>query len=102
MIHVLATITLHPGKRAEWLTVFKGLVPLVHAEDGCIEYGPAIDVPSGLGNQSPVNDDEVVVIEKWASLDALKAHGAAPHMASYRERVKDMVAGVKLRILGPG
>jgi quinol monooxygenase YgiN len=101
MIHVLATITLHPGKRAEWLAVFKELVPLVHAEAGCIEYGPAIDMPTGFANQAAISDDEVVVIEKWASLEALKAHGAAPHMAGYRERVKGLVAGVKLRILGP-
>lgn len=101
MIHVLATITLAPGTRARWLEVFHRLMPLVHAEVGCIEYGPAVDVPTGLSAQGRVNEDEVVVIEKWESLDHLKAHGVAPHMAEYREQVKEMVVGVKLRVLSP-
>jgi len=32
-------------------------------------------------------------------LDALKAHLAAPHMTTYRENVKDLVAGVTLQVL---
>ena len=38
----------------------------------------------------------VTVVEKWASVEALYAHGAAPHMAEYREKVKDYVTGVRL------
>jgi quinol monooxygenase YgiN len=77
-------------------------MPLVHAEDGCIEYAAAVDIDSGISRQEPMNADEAVIIEKWASLDHLKAHLAAPHMATYRERIKGLVVGVKLRILGPG
>src|SRR3954453_9346801 len=102
MIHVLATITLEPGRRAAWLAEFKKLIPLVQAEDGCIEYGVGVDVATGIPAQGPLADDEAVVVEKWASIDALKAHGVAPHMAAYRERVQGMVAGVKLRVLTPG
>ena len=43
MIHVLAIITAKPGKRDAVLTEFKANMPAVHAEKGCIEYGPAID-----------------------------------------------------------
>lgn len=102
MIHVLATITLHPGRRAAWLEEFRRLMPLVHAEDGCVEYVVAVDTPSGLSAQGPPADDEAVVIEKWASLEALKAHTTAPHMAEYRAKAKDMVAGVTLRVLTAG
>lgn len=102
MIQVLATIKLAKGKRAEWASHFKANVPAVQAEEGCIEYALAFDVASGIGMQSPVADDEAVVIEKWASLEHLKAHLAAPHMAAYREKVKGMVEGVTLRVLGPG
>jgi len=31
----------------------------------------------------------------------LKAHLAAPHMAAYREQVKDLVGGVALQVLEP-
>jgi quinol monooxygenase YgiN len=101
MIHVIATVELHEGKRAAFLEEFHRLVPLVHAEDGCLEYGPTVDVASGLGAQGPVRDDVVVIIEKWQSLDALRAHTAAPHMAEYRVRIKELVKSVKLQVLEP-
>jgi quinol monooxygenase YgiN len=101
MIHVLATIRLNPGTRAAFLKEFLKLVPLVHAEDGCIEYGPAIDIASGSPMQEFLGEDAVIVVEKWASVDHLKAHSQAPHMADYRVAVKDYVAGVQLRVLQP-
>ncbi len=101
MVHVLATIRLNSGRRADFLEQFHRLVPLVQAEDGCLEYGPAVDMDSGLDAQEPIVPDVVTVIEKWASLEALKAHLAAPHMDEYRERVAGMVQSVSLRILEP-
>jgi quinol monooxygenase YgiN len=102
MIFVVATVDLHPGTRAAFLAEFRKVVPLVRAEAGCLEYGPAVDVPSGIAVQPPVRNDSVVVLEKWADLPALKAHLAAPHMADYRTRVKDYVVGVQLQVLEPG
>jgi quinol monooxygenase YgiN len=43
----------------------------------------------------------VTVVEKWESPAALHAHLAAPHMASFRERVKGMVTGIEIRVLAP-
>ena len=43
MIHVLAIITAKPGQREAILREFRANIPAVHAEKGCIEYGPAID-----------------------------------------------------------
>lgn len=101
MIHVLATIRLNPGRRADFLAEFRKLVPQVHAEAGCIEYGPAIDIPTPIEAVAPVRDDVIVVIEKWESVQALQDHLAAPHMARYRETVKELVAGVEIRVLQP-
>lgn len=101
MIHVIARIEAQPGKRAELLEAFHQLVPKVHAEEGCIEYGPAIDADSGIPVQSMLGEDVFTVVEKWESLDHLKAHLAAPHMAEYREEVKDLVCGVTLNVLEP-
>jgi quinol monooxygenase YgiN len=101
MIHVLATITIKPGKRDAFLAEFHRIVPAVHAEAGCIEYGPTVDVASGLSMQGPLRENVAVIIEKWESLDALKAHSQAPHMAEYRVRVKDLVESVTLQILAP-
>ena len=101
MIHVIATIEVKPGKRDAFLAEFHRIVPLVRAEAGCIEYGPSVDVASGLSMQGPPRENIAVIIEKWESLAALKAHTQAPHMAEYRVAVKDLVVGVQLQILQP-
>lgn len=99
MIHVLATVTVKPGKRDAFLDEFHRIMPLVHAETGCIEYGPTVDIASGVSVQGPIRDNVAVIIEKWESLAALKAHLQAPHMIEYRVRVKDLVENVTLQIL---
>lgn len=101
MIHVIATIDLNPGTREAFLAEFRKNVPAVLAEDGCIEYGPAVDADTGIPTQSKIGPDRVTVIEKWASVEALKAHAVAPHMKEYRLRVKDYVRGMDLRVLSP-
>lgn len=99
MIHVIATITVKPGEREAFLREFARLVPDVRGEKGCIEYGPAVDLETGISVQEPCREDAVIVIEKWVDLEALKAHSVAPHMAAYRERVKDIMVGTSLQIL---
>ena len=101
MIHVIATIEVARGTRAEFLTEFRKLVPLVRAEAGCLDYGPTIDVGTGLAVQVPIREHVVTVVERWESLEALRTHLQAPHMAEYRERVKTLVVGVSLQVLQP-
>lgn len=102
MIHVLAIITTKPGMRDAILREFRANVPAVHAESGCIEYGPAIDA-EGAGNiQTKIGQDSFVVIEKWSSLEALKAHAAAPHMIAYAAKVRDLIASRVIHVLSPG
>jgi quinol monooxygenase YgiN len=98
MIHVIATITLKPDTRPAFLDVFRWLTPLVQAESGCIEYQGTIDIPTTSAVQEGPSDDVVTVVEKWDSLDALYAHTQAPHMTQYREKVKDFVLGVTLKV----
>ncbi len=100
-VHVLAIITAKPGLRDDILAAFRANVPTVQAEDGCIEYGATIDT-EGVGSlQTPFGDDTFVVVEKWQSLAALKAHAAAPHMAAYGAKVKDMIASRVIHVLSP-
>lgn len=101
MIHVVATLKVDPTRRGEFLAAFAELAPLVHAEDGCVEYGAAIDVPTSLPVQQMAGDDAVVVVEKWESVAALEAHLAAPHMVDFREKTADMLRGVSLLALQP-
>jgi len=101
MIHVIATIDLAPGTRESFLAEFRKVIADVRAEAGCIEYGPAIDAETGIPTQYTLGADRVTVMEKWESVDALKAHSKAPHMLAYRVRVKEFVRGMELRVLSP-
>jgi quinol monooxygenase YgiN len=55
-------------------------------------------VETGLSAQKQ-DPDGVTVVEKWRDVAALQAHLKAPHMASYREQVKDMVLGTTLKVV---
>ena len=98
MIHVLAFITAKPGMRGAILEAFHANMPAVHAEKGCIEYGPAIDA---RGSPAKYGDDTFVVIEKWESPDHLKAHAASAHMAAYAAKTRDMIAARVIHVLSP-
>ena len=100
-VHVVAVITARPGKRAELLAAFKANVANVHAEEGCLEYVATVDTPDGHKIQTRFGDDTFVVVEKWASLAHLKAHGAAPHMAAYAAETKDLIASRVIHVLSP-
>ncbi len=101
MVHVVAVITAKPGMRGKVLEAFQANVPAVRAEAGCIEYEATIDADGAGAVQTKLGDDTFVVVEKWESLDALKAHAAAPHMAAYAAKVKDMLAGRVIHVLTP-
>ena len=101
IVHVLAVIAAKPGKRSEVLTNFNSNVPAVHAEDGCVEYGAVVDCANAASFAAAYGPDTFVVIEKWASLDHLKAHAAAPHMKAYAEKNKDLLADRKVHIMSP-
>ncbi|WP_376099562.1 putative quinol monooxygenase [Roseomonas sp. CCTCC AB2023176] len=101
MIHVLATITTKPGLRDAVLAEFRANMPAVHAEEGCIEYGPAVDAEGAGRIQTALGTDTFVVIEKWADMEALKAHGVAPHMAAYAAKTREMIANRVIHVLSP-
>ena len=101
MFHVLAVVTAKPGMRRSVLEAFQANVPNVLAEAGCIEYGAAIDADNALAVQTRYGPDTFVVVEKWDSMDALRAHAAAPHMAAYAAKTKELIASRTIHILSP-
>jgi quinol monooxygenase YgiN len=102
MIHVVAIITAKSGMREAILEEFRANMPAVHAEQGCIEYGPAIDA-EGIGSfQAKFGPDTFVVIEKWESPEALRVHATSPHMAAYAAKTRDWIASRVIHVLQPG
>jgi quinol monooxygenase YgiN len=100
VIHVVAIVTAKPGRRDDLLAAFRANLPAVRAEAGCIEYEAGVDA-DGPSFQTKLGPDVAVVIEKWASIDALKAHSASPHMIAFNAATKDWVASRFIHVLSP-
>ena len=98
MIHVIASIQIKQGQVSRFLEIFISNMPVVRKEKGCIEYVPAVDILTDLPIQEK-NEQVVTVIEKWNSLDDLKAHMSAPHMLAYKEKTKTLVEKTSVKIL---
>ena len=98
MINVIASIHIKEGKLSEFIEIFKSNISAVLEEKGCIEYIPTVDVPTGLPPQK-LNDNVVTIIEKWETLEDLKTHLSAPHMLKYREKTKELVEKMSVKVL---
>lgn len=101
MIYVVATIELVDGMREAFLAEQKNLLPLVLAEQGCIEYAPTVDLPLTDPPKMPPRANCVIMQEKWETLANLQAHAVAPHMNDFRVKTKHMVKGVKVEVFKP-
>lgn len=101
MIHVLAIITAKAGMRDRILEAFRANVDTVRAEAGCIAYEAVVDASDAAAGFAEFGPDAFVVVEKWASLEALQAHAVAPHMKAYANKVKDLTASRAIHVLEP-
>ncbi len=82
-VAVVATMVPKPGRLAQVLEIIADNVPTVHAEAGCLTYAVnAFEEP-----------ERVVFVERWASREALAAHGAAEHMARTGAALADLLEG---------
>jgi quinol monooxygenase YgiN len=98
MISVIASIKVKAGRVPQFIEILESNVPEVRKEKGCIEYFPAVDIDSGLPVQK-LDKDIVTIVEKWESMEALRAHLKTPHMLAYREKVKNIVEELSIKVL---
>ena len=101
MVHVLAVITAKPGMRDRILAAYRDNVAAVRAEDGCLAYEAVVDVAAATPGFAQFGVDTFVVVEKWASMEALQAHAVAPHMKAYGSKVKEWTANRAIHVLEP-
>jgi quinol monooxygenase YgiN len=78
---VVAIITPLPEHRDEVIAAFTATIPQVHAEDGCQLYAL---------HQVP---DRLVMVEKWASREALDRHIKAAALAALNTQLAGKVSG---------
>ncbi|MCW2748679.1 MAG: antibiotic biosynthesis monooxygenase [Nocardioidaceae bacterium] len=72
-VRLAVLITTNPGMGSQQIEAFAELVPIVRAEQGCIQY----DLHQVVGEP-----DQFVVLELWESHEDLAAHASSPHMAA--------------------
>ena len=80
-IVVVATVVPQPEHRDGVIAAYTETIPKVHAEDGCELYAL---------NQA---EDRLMMIEKWASREALGAHNQGAALAELRSRLAGKIAG---------
>jgi quinol monooxygenase YgiN len=78
---VVATIRPVAEHRDEVIAAFKEAVEQVHGEDGCELYSL---------NEAP---DRIIMIEKWASPEALAVHSKGANLASLNPKLRGKVQG---------
>ena len=98
MIRVVAILTAKPGRREEFIALFKANIPAVLQEKGCTEYVPVVD---DEGSSAKMGPDVVVVIETWEDTAALEAHRVAPHMVAFGKASKDLLVSRAIHVLSP-
>jgi quinol monooxygenase YgiN len=98
MINVIASIHVKEGMLSDYLQILKAIARLVRKERGCVAYVPTVDIDTGLPLQV-LDKNVVTILERWESLEALNAHLVSPHMLDYREKVKDIVGRVSVKVL---
>jgi quinol monooxygenase YgiN len=89
-IVVVATVLPVPEHRAAVVAAFQETIARVHGEDGCELYA------------LHAGPDRLVMIEKWASEEALAVHGKSPALAELTGRLKGKIAGgLDVQVLRP-
>lgn len=98
MINVIASISVKTGKFYDYLVILRSTLQAVRKEKGCIGYIPTVDIDAKLPSQA-LDKNVVTILEQWENLEALHAHLGSPHMQEYRERVKNLIESVSLKVL---
>lgn len=92
-LDVIATIEVQADRADEVVAVITDYLDVVRAEDGCIRYELF---------RVKRDPDTLVMVERWASKEALRAHGTASHFVEMSGRLAALVAGApKVQVLDP-
>jgi quinol monooxygenase YgiN len=87
---LVATVTPKPGQLEAVVAAFEATIPLVHTEDGCELYS------------LHKTEDTVVMIEKWASQEALTVHGGGETLKALGRQLRELTSErMQLVVLEP-
>ena len=99
-VWVLCRFDLKPEtSRAEYIAKTLSIVDTVRAEEGCCEYRLLGDAVTDWEKPQRFGDRTLWMLEKWASVSALKAHLATPHMKAFGPKVAGLKSGSTFHVL---
>ena len=75
------------------------VVPTVRAEDGCRMYTLLKDADTDWDKPMRFGERTMWMLEKWDSVDALKAHLGTPHMKAFGPTVRPMRTASTFHVL---
>jgi quinol monooxygenase YgiN len=92
-LDVVATLEAAPGLGAELAAVVAEFADTVRAEEGCLRYDLF---------RVRRSEDAFVMVERWASKEALLAHGTADHFVAMSTRLAALLREPPIvRVLDP-
>lgn len=93
MIYVIATLTVKPEMRAEFIEGAKACIAETRKEAGNIAY----DL-----HESVTDPAKVVFVEQWENAEALEPHRKAEHMRAFGRVAKNCLsAPPKIEVITP-
>ena len=99
-VYVLCRFDLKPDADiADYTGRTLAVVPTVRAEDGCRMYTLLKDAETDWDKPMRFGERTMWMLEKWDSVDALKAHLDTPHMKAFGPTVRPMRTASALHVL---
>ena len=99
-VWVLCRFDLKPeADKAAYIAQTKEILDTVRAEDGCIEYRLLGDAVTDWEKPQRFGERTLWMLEKWASVNSLKAHLATPHMKAFGPKVSGMRSASTFHVL---
>src|SRR6476620_3957098 len=93
VIYVVATLTIKPETRAEFIAAATACIKETRKEPGNIAYDM---------HESVTDPTKMVFVEQWENVEATVPHGKAEHMRTFgRVAVKCMTAPPKIEVITP-
>ena len=73
--------------KSDYIAQTKAILGAVRREDGCLEYRLLGDCETDWEKPQRFGDRTLWMVEKWASINSLKAHLETPHMKAFGPKV---------------
>ena len=92
MIYVIAELRVRSEMADKAFAAARQTVAATVKEDGCISYDM---------HQSVSDPSRLVVVERWASRDALSRHLETPHLKAWRAAGAEFIVDRKVEVVTP-